>query len=155
MFELNPHQLLDAWWQHLLMVLVSAVLGYIVGYQQGMQAVNRVEDQIARLSVELEKCRKSLIVIQPELISSNLSRVDDLKLIEGIGPRIEKMLKEAGIQNYTQLRNTPVEKLQDIVRQSGSIYKMHHPETWPLQASLADEGKWEELEKFQSELNGS
>lgn len=154
MFELNPHHLLDAWWQHLLMLFVSALLGYIIGHRQGMKEVNRVEDQLARLGVELEKCRKSLIVKQPDIIAATLiSQADDLKIIEGIGPRIEKLLNASGIRNFAQLSTTPVEKLREILRQGGSRYSMHNPATWPQQASLAHEGKWEELDKLQQELD--
>ena len=31
---------------------------------------------------------------------------------------------------------------------------MHVPGTWPRQAGLAHEGKWEELSKWQDELDG-
>ncbi len=154
MFDLNPHNLLDAWWQHLLMIFVSAVLGYIIGYRQGIRAINRMEDQLARLGVELEKCRKSLVVIQPDVIAARLGATDDLKLIEGIGPKIEKLLNAAGINTFARLSETPVETLETILNNAGPRFQMHKPGTWPAQASLANEGKWEELEKWQQELDG-
>lgn len=155
MFELNPHNLLDAWWQHLLMILVSAVLGYIIGYRQGVRAINQVEDQLARLGVELEKCRKSLVVIQPEVLAATLTTAaDDLKLIEGIGPKIEKLLNAAGIHTFARLSSASQEELLSILNNAGPAFQIHNPGTWPKQASLAHEGKWEELEKWQQELDG-
>jgi len=35
-----------------------------------------------------------------------------------------------------------------------SRYKMHDPTTWPKQAKLAADGKWDELKKLQDELDG-
>jgi predicted flap endonuclease-1-like 5' DNA nuclease len=154
MLDLNPHHLLDAWWQHLLMLLVSALLGYIIGYRQGIRSINQVEDQLARLGVELEKCRKSLVVTQPEAIVANLTRRDNLRLIEGIGPKIEKLLNTAGIHNFTQLSKTSTESIKNILDQGGPQFQIHNPSTWPRQAQLASEGKWVELEKWQQELDG-
>lgn len=154
MFDLNPHNLLDAWWQHLLMILVSAVLGYIIGYRQGMSAINKIEDHLARLGVELEKCRKSLVVVQPDLIAAALTRTDDLKLIEGIGPKIERLLNAAGIKNFAQLSAASAASLRAILDKAGPAFQIHDPGTWPAQSKLAHEGKWAELEKWQEELEG-
>ena len=154
MLDLNPHNLLDAWWQHLLMLFVSAVLGYIIGYRQGVKHINQIEDQLARLGVELEKCRKSLLVIQPDIIVATLGARDDLKLIEGIGPKIEKLLNAAGIHTFAHLSVTPVETLETVLRNAGPKFRVHDPGTWPRQAALAHEGKWEELERWQRELDG-
>lgn len=154
MFDLNPHNLLDAWWQHLLMIFVSAVLGYIIGYRQGTGAINRMEDHLARLGVELEKCRKSLVVIQPDIIAAQLGATDDLKQIEGIGPKIEKLLNAAGIHTFARLSETSVEALETLLNNAGPRFQIHNPGTWPRQAALAYEGRWEELEKWQQELDG-
>ncbi len=79
---------------------------------------------------------------------------DDLKKIEGIGPKIEQLLKDAGIQSYAQLAGASVDKLKDILGKAGSRYQVHDPSTWPKQAQLAAEGKWKELEEYQSVLSG-
>lgn len=155
MFELNPHNLIDAWWQHLLMLLVSAVLGYIIGYRQGHSAINQVEDQLARLGVDLEKCRKSLVVLQPDVLAAQLiQHPDDLKIVEGIGPKIEKLLNAAGIYTFGQLSATSVDTIQQILDNAGPRFQVHNPGTWPRQAELANQGKWEELEQWQQDLDG-
>jgi len=76
---------------------------------------------------------------------------DDLKKIEGIGPKIERMLNEAGIRTFEQLADTPVEILRQILEKGGPAYKVHNPESWPYQARLAARGRWEELRKWQDE----
>ncbi len=79
---------------------------------------------------------------------------DDLKKVEGIGPKIAELLNNAGITTFAQLAKTDAEKIKEILSDAGSRYKMHDPTTWPKQAGLAAEGKWEELKKWQDELDG-
>lgn len=78
----------------------------------------------------------------------------DLKIIEGIGPKIESILKAAGINNWTELSAASNKRLRTILDEAGSRYKMHDPKTWSEQATLAANGKWEELEKMQDNLKG-
>jgi len=79
---------------------------------------------------------------------------DDLKKVEGIGPKIAELLNNAGITTFAQLAKTDAEKIKGILSDAGSRYKMHNPTTWPKQAELAAEGKWDELKKWQDELDG-
>ncbi len=78
----------------------------------------------------------------------------DLKKIEGIGPKIEQLLKAAGIKTFENLATMPVAKLKDILHAAGSRFKMHQPDTWPIQGDLAAKGKWQDLKKLQDKLNG-
>jgi large subunit ribosomal protein L27 len=79
---------------------------------------------------------------------------DDLKKIEGIGPKIASLLNEGGIITFAQLSETDPEKIREILEAAGSRYKVHDPTTWPQQAGLAAEGKWDELKALQEELKG-
>ena len=78
----------------------------------------------------------------------------DLKIVEGIGPKIEQLLKEAGINSWQDLAESTLEKLQEILTNAGERYRIHDPNTWSNQATLAAAGKWPELEKYQDELKG-
>jgi ribosomal protein L27 len=79
---------------------------------------------------------------------------DDLKKIEGIGPKIAELLNAAGITTFAQLSVTSTERVKEILEEAGSRFTMHDPTTWGKQAALAAEGKWEELKKWQDELDG-
>lgn len=79
---------------------------------------------------------------------------DDLKMVEGVGPKIEGLLNEGGIHTWEDLANAPTEKVQAILDEAGPRYRMHDPATWAKQAKLAHEGKWEELEALQDRLDG-
>jgi len=74
---------------------------------------------------------------------------DDLKKIEGIGPKIAEIFNNAGILTFAQLAETSVEKLQEILAAAGSRYASKKPGSWPKQAKMAAEGKWDELKEWQ------
>ncbi len=78
----------------------------------------------------------------------------DLKVIEGIGPKIEALLKKNGIGDWKTLSETEVEKLYEILEQGGDRFRMHDPSTWPLQAELAANGEWDKLKQYQEHLIG-
>ena len=79
---------------------------------------------------------------------------DDLKKIEGIGPKIASLLNEAGIMSFADLANAEVENLKTILVNAGSRFQMHNPGSWPQQAALARDGKWDELKELQDRLDG-
>ncbi|GJM34207.1 MAG: hypothetical protein DHS20C18_32080 [Saprospiraceae bacterium] len=78
----------------------------------------------------------------------------DLKIIEGIGPKIEQLLKDAGINTWQDLADAEVERLNDILSVAGDRYRIHDPGTWPSQAQLAARGDWGLLAQYQDELKG-
>ena len=57
---------------------------------------------------------------------------DDLKIIEGIGPKIEEILHEAGINSFAALAAKSADEVREILLAQGSRYKMHDPETLSL-----------------------
>jgi len=84
---------------------------------------------------------------------STPSSPDDLKRIEGIGPVMERVLHEAGIFTFADLAAHTPEALQAILDAAG-VRRITSPETWPEQARLAAEGRWEELAALQDSLKG-
>lgn len=80
--------------------------------------------------------------------------VEDLKIIEGIGPKLEKLLKDAGIYTWNDLAKTDVKRLKEILINGGDKYRIHDPSTWPMQAQMASDWKWTELKDYQDYLVG-
>ncbi|HMR42402.1 MAG TPA: helix-hairpin-helix domain-containing protein [Saprospiraceae bacterium] len=78
----------------------------------------------------------------------------DLKVIEGIGPKIEQLLKDNGIKSWSDLANVSEESISAILEKGGERYRLADPSTWPKQAGLAAEGKWDELREYQDFLQG-
>ena len=79
---------------------------------------------------------------------------DDLTRIEGIGPKIQELLYAAKIYTFAQLSKTDVARLKGILDEAGERFQMHEPKTWPEQAQLAADGRWEQLQKLQDLLRG-
>lgn len=78
----------------------------------------------------------------------------NLQIIEGIGPKIEHLLKEAGIETWEHLALTSEERLREILHEAGTSFQMHDPTTWPMQARLAVNGNWSLLDDYQQQLKG-
>ncbi len=83
---------------------------------------------------------------------SKASSGDDLKIIEGVGPKIADLLHADGINSFRDLADAPLEKLKAILEAAGSRYRIHDPGTWSQQALLAAEGKLDELKNLQDQL---
>ncbi|WP_289645134.1 50S ribosomal protein L21 [Maribacter aestuarii] len=79
------------------------------------------------------------------------SKADDLKKVEGIGPKIAETLIAAGISTFAELAKTKSEKIDEII---SDVRGNHVTDTWPAQAKLAAEGKWDELKELQDNLDG-
>lgn len=79
---------------------------------------------------------------------------DDLKAIEGIGPKIETLLLDAGINTWWTLARTEVSALNEILEKAGPRFQLADPSTWPRQALMAAEGRWDDFQAYQDALNG-
>ena len=74
---------------------------------------------------------------------------DDLKIVEGIGPKIAEILNTHGVHTFAELAATQAEQIKTWLDEAGSRYKMHDPTTWPDQAAMARDGQWDELKAWQ------
>jgi predicted flap endonuclease-1-like 5' DNA nuclease len=144
----------------LLPLLFAGILGYFWhkyrNYGGGTQSrtevhnpkVSAVASQItADDSIEEFEGIEEIPAVEPV-------REDDLIIIEGIGPKIKELLRNAGIVNFAQLADTPVSRLQEILDAAGPNYRHAHPRTWPEQSVLARDGKMDELKALQDILIG-
>lgn len=67
---------------------------------------------------------------------SAAARVDDLTLVEGIGPKVASILTAAGIADLNALAAATEAQLRAILAEAGSRYKGMNPASWPEQANL-------------------
>lgn len=79
---------------------------------------------------------------------------EDLKVVEGIGPKIEQLFKAEGIKTWADLAATATSRMQEILDAAGDRYRLADPGTWAQQAGLAAAGKWEQLSTLQDQLKG-
>ncbi|GJQ05650.1 50S ribosomal protein L21 [Capnocytophaga canimorsus] len=89
-----------------------------------------------------------------ETKSGKATKADDLKKVEGIGPKAAEALVAAGVDTFAKLSKKSADEIKTILTEASSTLAHLDPQTWPQQAQLAAEGKWDELKKWQDELNG-
>ena len=88
-----------------------------------------------------------------EVVDAPVSfEADDLTLIEGIGPKVAKVLGEAGILTFGQLAEANADDVQKILNEAG--LKMMDATSWPSQAKLAADDDMDGLKKMQDKLSG-
>ena len=120
-----------------------------------------VEVDVAVAEAPVAKTEKKETVIAedseeaaPKAPAKKAAKADDLKKIEGIGPKIAEIFTKAGINSYAKLAAADPEKLKEILAEAGGSFASHNPTTWPEQAQFAADGKWEELKEWQEKLDG-
>ena len=79
---------------------------------------------------------------------------DDLKVVEGIGPKVEEALKAGGIGSWSDLANADPARITEILTEADGNFGGQVPDTWPKQAKLAVDQKWDELQALQDHLDG-
>ncbi|MEO0732537.1 MAG: helix-hairpin-helix domain-containing protein, partial [Bacteroidota bacterium] len=136
-------------WTEADLVTYTELIGYLPGIIQRDDWIGQAQ----RLLEEKEVTTSTTTpVVEEYAAEPAVSGEDDLKVVEGIGPKIESVLKEAGITTYDTLALTSIERLREVLDAAGSRFKSHDPKTWPVQAGLAADGKMEELKAWQQEL---
>jgi predicted flap endonuclease-1-like 5' DNA nuclease len=80
--------------------------------------------------------------------------LDDLKVIDGIGPKIESLCHGIGIITWFDLSTTEVSLLRTMLADAGSRYRVHDPSTWPEQAALLAAGRWTDFKALTDGLRG-
>jgi len=81
-------------------------------------------------------------------------KADDLKKIEGIGPKASEALVAAGIDTFAKLAKADPANIKEILVAASSRMAHLEPGTWPQQSELAAAGKWDELQVLQDKLDG-
>jgi predicted flap endonuclease-1-like 5' DNA nuclease len=150
----------SVWW-----LLAAALAGWLLCGWFARQYLPRVvagpgpaDDEVQRLRAELAALRA-----MPQADVHPAARqgadpagagADDLKLIEGIGPKIAGILQAAGIRSFAQLAAMTPAAIQPLLDAAGPNYRIADPLTWPEQAGLAAAGRWDELKALQDTLIG-
>lgn len=164
--------------------LICGILGYLLGKSGTRNDDNSIainlQTELERYKAKLNTCEANLktceaslatpkaqmfaetpavtfLPFDASLVASVFGKKinqDDLKIIEGIGPKIEELYHNAGIKTWHELSQTSVQKSQEILTNAGDRFAIHDPSTWAKQAELAYQGKWQELKDWQDQLDG-
>ncbi len=156
--------------ESLLLLALAAYIGWWIARRMFSARIEGLENDIHLRHKELNECNKSKLALTVPVangiaptVAESLIAVpvvpvappvpDDLKIIEGIGPKIEELLNREGILTFAQLAAASVESIKTILDAAGPRFQIHDPGTWPEQSAMARDGKWEELKVWQDELN--
>ena len=135
------------WWDWALIVAGLPALALIIWLLR-----RRAEEETAPdIRIEITAPSYPTEVIAPAAITAPVPP-DDLKRIEGVGPKISGVLQGAGITTFRQLAAADVGQLRQILREAG--VRAANPTTWPEQAGLAAAGQWDGLVALQAMLKG-
>ncbi|SKB31663.1 50S ribosomal protein L21 [Maribacter arcticus] len=114
------------------------------------KGAKKAEAKKAEPKAKKEEAKAAPVAAKPKAKKAT-GKGDDLKKIEGIGPKIAETLSAAGISTFAELAKTDSAKISEII---ADVRGNHVTDTWPKQAQLAADGKWDELQKWQDELDG-
>lgn len=149
--------------QIVLCLLIAAVIGFAVGwFLRSMMSEKKATEPVVSdppadagtgsIEAKLDELAGRFVAIEAKLTSGTVR--DDLTRIEGVGPKIQDLLNNAGILTWAQLATAPVDRLKNVLQVAGERFQMHDPTSWPDQAKLATEGRWDELDELQDLLQG-
>lgn len=132
--------------------------------------IEKLSQKLAGSNIEKISLEKQLAGLTPDLVNTALSTTsntvniepastkevvkDNLKKIEGIGPKIEELLNNDGVYSFQDLISASVSRIRGILIAAGPNYAVHDPSTWAEQARLAHEGLWDDLSDMQEQLKG-
>ena len=91
---------------------------------------------------------------EPKPAKAKAAKADDLTKIEGAGPKAAEALANSGIDSYAKLAKADPEKIKEILTEASSRMAHLDPTTWPKQAQMAADGKWDELKEWQDNAKG-
>jgi len=132
--------------------------------------IEKLSQKLAGSNIEKIALEKQLAGLTPDVVNTALSTTsntvniepastkevvkDNLKKIEGIGPKIEELLNNDGVYSFQDLISASVSRIRGILIAAGPNYAVHDPSTWAEQARLAHEGLWDDLSDMQEQLKG-
>ncbi len=108
---------------------------------------NPVVAKVPNVEVDVEATQKAVA-------NDTTSEADDLTKIEGVGPKAAEALVAAGMTSYADIAKGDAEKIKEILTESSSRMAHLDPTSWPKQAKMAAEGKWDELQAWQDSVKG-
>ncbi len=96
----------------------------------------------------------AVIAAPKALVSATKNGKDDIELIEGIGPKIAKVLADNGITTFAALAAAKADDMAAMLKASGGRFSAASAGTWAEQAALLRDGKMDEFKKLTDELVG-
>jgi predicted flap endonuclease-1-like 5' DNA nuclease len=89
-----------------------------------------------------------LMETESEEAANTYGTSDNLQAIEGIGSKVDAVLKEAGIGTWEKLSMATPERLRAVLDTAGKQFKAIDPTSWPEQARLLVHREFSKLKQY-------
>lgn len=141
-----------AWyWYLLILVIVILVLWWALRRNAKATEVPKHEEEQEKTS-DMPAEEFPMKTESEVPVIAEAKQMDDLEVIEGIGPKIAAVLREAGITTFRQLAQEEPGNIKNILEKAD--LHLADPASWPEQARLAAEGNQAGLKTLQEQLKG-
>ncbi|MFS4493305.1 30S ribosomal protein S2 [Maribacter sp. 2308TA10-17] len=87
-------------------------------------------------------------------LKAKASKGDDLTKIEGVGPKAAEALTNAGLETFAKVAKAKADKMKEILTEASSRLAHLDTTSWPKQAKMAADDKWDELKAWQDSVKG-
>lgn len=132
--------LCNLWW-----LLLGALLGWLASWLLGRGRL--------AASIAVAAAAPGIDYAAAKAAGFVVSGADNLEIIEGVGPKIAHLLRSNGVGTFALLAAASQTALREILKKGGPAYDIANPETWPEQAGLAAQNRWQDLRKLQDSLD--
>jgi predicted flap endonuclease-1-like 5' DNA nuclease len=117
--------------------------------QETMDRAVGAEGQLYELQMLLQERKQEVTDLKAKLQGMQ----DDFSHLEGVGPKISATLRSAGVKTFAKLAAKDVGEIKEILMAKyPRLLKLSDPTTWPEQAEMAAEGRWENLKTLKESL---
>ncbi|MEO6189518.1 MAG: hypothetical protein ABIO44_03220, partial [Saprospiraceae bacterium] len=121
------------------------------------------ENKVTERKADIIEPSKEYPIEDEEIVMDELSNENDynsynklnpekLQIIEGLGPKMETFLNSQNIFNWNDLAAQDSNYIKSKLEELDPKYRILEPGSWPRQAQLARDRKWNELIVYQKKL---
>ena len=101
------------------------------------------------------KAETVAVIAAPKgLVSATKNGKDNIEIIEGVGPKIAKVLADNGITTFAALAAANADDMTAMLKASGGRFSLANTASWAEQSALLRDGKMDEFKKLTDELVG-
>ena len=114
--------------------IVVGPTGSVTEFSDTVDAMDGAETEVIEILNEADGTAIEVTVIEEPTDQPGLDSVDRFVHIEGVGPQVAGLLLGAGIRTFSQLAETPAERILEILSGAGTHYRIHDATNWKQQA---------------------
>ncbi|PQJ79141.1 hypothetical protein [Polaribacter porphyrae] len=132
---------------------IDDVKGKIEDYtEDALNTVNEKLDDIKPTKTKKtakKKVVKKEVVVEEKIVVEKVEQKDDLKVIKGIGPVLEKSLNELNVTAYSQIAKMTIKNMTKLLNDAGINAKIYDLSGWKAQSKLALKGDMEAVKNWE------